>query len=86
MLLGGGDELNGGELEAGGALVGVWTVGGAGAGVPPLLEAADDLADEAALLLLTLICWRWHLRLLHLTWTPSGLTAMKLLNGSVCNH
>ena len=48
VLLGGGDELDGCELEAVGLLIGDldyvdW------AGVPSLLEAADDLADEATL-------------------------------------
>jgi|TARA_R110002003_G_scaffold145_11_gene13433 hypothetical protein len=38
VLLGGGDELDGGELEA------------------AVLEAGDDGADEAALVLVSIVC------------------------------
>lgn len=60
VLLGGRDELDGGEL------------------VPPLLEAGDDLADEAALQTSISAPGQTCNRFVGRTWTPSGFTAMKL--------
>lgn len=61
MLLGGGDELDGNELEA------------------TVLEAGDDGADQATLGKRS-ASWlqRQDTTGVILTWTPSGLIAMKL--------
>lgn len=63
VLLGGGDELDGNELEA------------------AVLEARDDGADQAALGTRSaglLPALRRSFASMVLTWTPSGLIAMKL--------
>jgi len=56
VLLGRGGELDGGELEPGKQqCISVWIIlgpvrpGEGRAGLPPVLEAGDDGADEAAL-------------------------------------
>lgn len=58
VLLAGGGELDGNELEA------------------AVLEAGDDGANQATLDMSVVVFKRWEQG--KLTWTPSGLIAMKL--------
>ena len=80
VLLGGSDELDGNELEAV-SHIRICRERRRRCIVPSVLEAGEDGADETTLGRISYKFAQEHLsliELLALTWTPSGLMAMKL--------